>query len=292
MRLTRIVLSTALALLVLSGCASVHRHCDDRDFSEVDKVIATGLFGGTIVEYPDGSSSKQISERWPSSFGIDQQKAPVEWACTMRAQAAAKMHRKLLEEDPDYRRRWNAVVREVLPLLNRRTSLPDGERILYPRMLAACIYHDIFARLGPPTYEDDPFYNGKDDPRMWGVPTSPFFFIERLDEPSWPASVQPFHYCSGTGGLTVTGGDAEPHVRAWKWLMAHDERFRADWERVLAVVAPEARRVDPLDTAAARRVTDHWRRLLLEGGEESLAARIEARVREEAGGQPPGDEGP
>jgi len=163
-----------------------------------------------------------------------------------------------------------------------RISYREGRKIVYPIFPRACIYHEIFARLGPPEVTDDPYYGGKDDPRTWGPEDSPFFSVDYVEAPTWPASVMPFHYCAGTGGLAVSGGEDEPHVRAMPWLEEHDPGFRRDREEVLRKVAPEAEKVDPLDVEAGNRVTEPWRRLLVEGGDHSLAARIEARVREEA----------
>jgi len=254
-------------ILLLAGCVAVvtpghgqASSCDDQAWSEADKVIAVGLFSGQILVYPGGGEEARIVAGWPSSFGIDPAEHPVVYALVKRAQKAATVHRKLLESDRSYRLRWDRAVRDVLDAIGSRHDLSrrQGTRILYPVFLRACIYEDIFARLGPPEVTDDPHYDGKNDP-----------------------AVMPFHYCAGTGGLTVSGGTDEPHVRAMLWLKEHDPEFRRDWEEVLRKVAPEAEKVDPLDAEAGNRVTAFWRTLLLQGGEKSLAARIEARVREE-----------
>lgn len=278
--------AVALAVLALvAGCASVPRPagCTDDDFTEVDKAIAIDLFQPSIWTYPNGHREEFILGTFPSPLGIDPENRPRDWACSMRATAAFEEHYRLIEVHHGYRVRWERAAAQLLERLggDTRISYREGAKILYPVFLRACIYHDIFAALGPPEVTDHPWYDGKDDPKIWGSATSPFFSFDYIDGPSWPPSVLPFHYCAGTGGLTVSGGEDDPWVRAMVWLKRHDRRFRRDWEDVLRRVAPLAEQVDPLDVEAGRRVTAAWRQLLLEGGRNSLAARIEARAEAE-----------
>ncbi len=247
-------------------------------------MIAVHLFKGRVRVFPDGRREIDLMRTWPSSYGIDPVTRRDYYEIVLHAQKAAEAHKELLQVDPDYRARWEEASRKALSMLPHGThvSYATANRIVYPVLLRACIYENIFSRIGHPKVKDHPYYDGKDDPRIWGPEDSPFFSVDYVEAPTWPASVMPFHYCAGTGGLAVSGGEDEPHVRAMPWLEEHDPGFRRDREEVLRKVAPEAEKVDPLDVEAGNRVTDLWRRLLVEGGDHSLAARIEARVREEA----------
>ena len=279
-----LVLAILLCVSALS-LASCCRRLDagaDAAFTPAERWNLRFFFRGHVKGFTDGHTSVHLNE---SCFGCPNPESGEDiFGCY--GLRLVNAHRELLLEDETYAERFRLLETYAVSRIGLRATERQGCDWVYPEALRLGIYHDLLKRAGPlpfaeipqlyaslpPCEDDQPFFHFVD----WGAPDDV------------PPSIQPFHYCSGAGGITISGTLADPHVRAHFWLYRHDPSYEEAYDRVVAPFVDRAEAVDPLDIEATAKITTDLRRALVEAG---IAERIERRVESERATKGSDDDG-
>ena len=279
LRPVAVMLGVPMTVLSFVGCCRMPEACRDPGihtaaaFSPAEEYLLRGLFSMTVTRRFDGTTSASLG---PTFWGWAPARVEDEEEIYHRYRKRLfDAHYALVQEEQSYAERFKCLEDLVIARIGHRSSHRQGCECVYPAALRLGIYRDLLKRVGPLPFTDVPPSFAGYDP-CGSDDEEPFasFYDEAVRDDT-PAGARPFHYCSGTGGITISGGLTDPHVRAHFWLYRNDPSYEEAYDRVVAPFVERAAEVDPLDIEATAKITDDLRRALVESG---IADRIQQRV--------------
>lgn len=234
----------------------------DTAFTPADNVAFVNLFS---LGLDRETRQPKLIAVFPSTYGMeaDNPFRPL----FERQFALFEAHYRLMEKDSAYKQTFTEAEKLLITQLGLRSSERVGRQATYFLLLEKGIYQRILGEAGladvrlPEDYLDDPA-------ALWGREDEPF--LAGGDPPGdFPSSVVPFHYCSG--GITISGGEAEPHVRTHNSLMKTDPDYRSLFNTTVAPFVEQAEKLDPFDIEGGWKITEELRQALIKSG---IAARL------------------
>lgn len=272
-----VVLCLFAASIFAVGCPYRRPKPEDASFTDAERWLFHVLFKMRVSRRPDGATSAGLTAGYMPCGGCPGGSDAYVFSQYMLTLATA--HHDLLKDDATYARRFSEFEADVISRLGLRSSFAEGSRVVYAEGVRRRIFDAILARAvrSPIAHVPPPFSEYDEN----GARETPFASgVDLFGSPSdAQASVRPFHYCSGTGGITISGGDVDPYVRAHNRLRRHDREYAKRFNEVVVPLVERAEKADRFDFETTAKITDDLRRALVEAG---IAERIERRVEKEA----------
>ena len=262
-----------VSALHLPGCCRKLDPRADAAFTPAERWNLRFLFHLQVRRYSDGDTSTFLVTRIFACLDTRIEGQTEEQIFDCYSRRLAEAHNALLLEDESYAKRFQALERYAVSRIGLRATERQGCDCVYPEALRLGIYRSLLNRAGPLPFDEVPPEFAPYPPCTVEAPFATFRDWGLPDDA--PPSIRPFHYCSGAGGITISGTLADPHVRAHFWLYRNDPSYEEAYDRVVAPFGDRAETVDPLDIEATAKITDDLRRALVEAG---IADRIQRRV--------------